>query len=166
MIQIVLVIFVYILGPALVLVWAVKRYRSGGKPAFSEIVAVSFAIVLIGLLVYSNLNFVTDQDADEVSQVVLELTARYNFPVQAKYQDRTAVDGIAHRRHLEIRIYGVTQTQEQEKIHSLTKKLRKQVASKPIVLNFFKEEVWLERPDGSREPRRDQEQLLKKYRLE
>ncbi|MDH5325750.1 MAG: hypothetical protein OEZ68_10455 [Gammaproteobacteria bacterium] len=166
MVQIVLVIVVYVLGPALILTWAVRRFRSGVKPEFSEVVAVTFAVVLLGLLIFSNLKFVSDQDADETQQVVSALISRYDFPVQAKYQARPAVDGIAHRRYLEIRVYGVAAPKEQEKIQEIVKKLRKQVASKPIVVNFFKEEVWQENPDGSRLPLRDQEQLMKKIRLE
>lgn len=166
MIQMILVIFVYVLGPALVLTWAVKRYRSGQKPEFAEMVAVVFAVILMAILFYSTLNFITDQDTDEIVQVVNELTTKYDFPVQAKFQDRPAVDGIAHRRYLEVRIYGVVSQHEQEKVKDIAKKLRKQIASKPIVLNFFKEEVWQENADGSRLPNRDQEQLIQKIRLE
>lgn len=166
MIQIVLVIIVYILGPVLFLSWAVKRYKAGGKLQTSELVAVMFSLGLLGLLIYSNLKLVTEGDRDEIQLIVKELTDSYNFPLKAKYQNRPAVDGIAHRHKLEIRIYGVTQKEEQNKIHTIAKRLRKQFSSKPITLSFFKEEVWEEKEDGSRVPRRDQEYLLKKLRVQ
>lgn len=166
MIQVLLVVVVYVLGPALVLTWAVKRYRSGVKPDFIEIVAVTLAMVLIGLLIYSYSNISTDTDQEDVQQIVDTLIDRYDFPVKAKYLDRPAVFGEAHARYLEVRIYGIESNEEQEKIKHIAEKLRKEVASKPIVLRFFREEVWETMPDGSRQPLRDQEFLVRQIRIE
>ena len=76
------------------------------------------------------------------------------------------MDGIAHRHFLEIRIYGVTDRAEQDKVVMLLKKLRREVAAKPIVVNFFSEEIWEEKPDGTRRPLRDQEQPIQTVRLQ
>ena len=166
MLQVLLVVVVYVLGPALVLTWAVKRFRSGVKPDFTEIVAVSLAVVLIGLLIFSYSNMVTDSDSGDVDKIITAMTSRYEFPLKAKYAERPAVDGIPHARYLEIRIYGVTTPQEQEKVIAIAQKLRREVASKSLVINFFEAEVWEERPDGSRLPLREQEHLLRKFRIE
>ena len=166
MIQVLLVVVVYVLGPALVLTWAVKRYRSGVKPEFTEIVAVTMAVVLIGLLIYSYSNISTDTDQQDIQQIVKALTERYDFPVKAKYLDQPAVFGKAYARYLEVRIYGVESNKEQEKIKQIAEKLRKEVASKPIVLRFFRQEIWETKPDGSRQPHREQEYLERQIRIE
>ena len=166
MIPVLLVVVVYILGPALVLTWAVKRYRSGVKPDFTEIVAVTLAVVLIGLLIYSYSSISTDTDQEDVQQIVDTLIERYDFPVKAKYLDQPAVFGEAHARYLEVRIYGIESNQEQEAVTRIAEKLRKEVASKPIVLRFFREEVWEVSPDGARQPLRDQEFLVSQIRIE
>lgn len=166
MLQVLLVVIVYALGPALVLAWAVKRYRSGVKPDFTEIVAVTLAVVLIGLLVYSYSNISTDTDKEDMQRIVDRLTEAYAFPVQAKYLDRPAVFGQAYAHYLEVRIYGVESNEEQEKIKRIAEKLRKEIASKPIVLRFFREEVWETAPDGSRRPLREQENLIRQIRIE
>jgi len=166
MAQVLLVIIVYVLGPALVLRWAIVRYRSGEKPDFTELVAVILAVVLIGLLIYSYSHIATDTDKEDVQQIVKTLTQRYAFPVRAKYLDQPAVFGEAHARYLEVRIYGVKSNEEQEKIERIAEKLRKQVASKPIVLNFYREEIWKTAPDGSRYPLREQEYLLRRIHIE
>ncbi len=166
MIQVLLVILIYILGPALVLTWAIKRYRSGEKPDFTEIVAVTLAAVLIGLLIYSYSNISTDTDQQDVQQVVKELSERYDFPVKAKFMDQPAVFGEAYPRYLELRIYGIEANKEQENIKNIAEKLRREIASKPIVLRFFREEVWETAPDGSRRPLRDQEFLVRQIRIE
>ena len=166
MAQVLLVIVVYVLGPALILRWAVKRYRSGEKPDFTEIVAVILAVALVGLLVYSYSNISTDSDKEDVQKIVKILTQRYTFPVKAKFLDQPAVFGEAHSRYLEVRIYGVVSDKEQEKIKSIAEKLRKEVASKPIVLNFYREEMWKTTADGSRYPLREQEYLLRRIHIE
>jgi hypothetical protein len=166
MFQALLIIFVYIIGPALVLTWAVRRYRSGVKPDMTEIVAIVLSVTLIGLLIWNYSGTVTDTDEDDAKAVVAELISSYPFPVQAKFENRPAVDGIPQAYNLQIRIYGVEDKREQDKIAALAKKLRKEVASKPIVLNFFREEVWEEAADGSRRPLREKEFLLRKVRIE
>jgi len=102
MIQVILVFLVYILGPALILVWAVKRYKSGVKPDFTEIVAVVLAIALIGLLSFTLMSTVTDEDRDDAQLIVQGLTERYSFPVKAKFQDIPAVFGDAKGRNIVI----------------------------------------------------------------
>jgi branched-subunit amino acid transport protein AzlD len=166
MVQVLLVVIVYVLGPALVLRWAVKRYRSGEKPDFTEIVAVVLAVTLIGVLIYSYSHITTDTDKEDVQQIVKTLTQRYTFPLKAKYLDQPAVFGKAHARYLEVRIYGVSSNEEQEKIKRIAEKLRREVASKPIVLNFYREELWKTAADGSRYPLRAQEYLLRTIHIE
>jgi len=99
-------------------------------------------------------------------KIVNALTERYDFPVKAKFLDKPAVFGEAHARYLEVRIYGIESIEEQENIERIGQKLRKEVASKPIVLKFFREEVWEVKPDGARLPLRDQEFLVRQIRIE
>ncbi len=166
MIQAFLVIFVYIVGPIAILTWAVKRFRHGIKPASGEIAVVLGAIVLMVLFALSSTWDVSDRDNEEMEQIISELVQRYDFPVKARFQDRPAVEGIARPRRLEVYVYGVTKSAEQAKVVAVLVKLRKQVASKPIVVNFMREEAWEEQSNGSRQPRRDLEELLRKVRVE
>jgi len=166
MIQVILVFLVYILGPALILVWAVKRYKSGVKPDFTEIVAVVLAIALIGLLSFTLMSTVTDEDRDDAQLIVQGLTERYSFPVKAKFQDIPAVFGDAKGRNIVITIYGVIDTIEQERIVAIVADLRKQMDSKPIEVKFFQEEIWEHYEDGSRRAARRKETLLHKYLVE
>lgn len=166
MLQALLIILVYVVGPIAILVWAVNRYRHGIKPSFGEVVSVIFAVALMLLLAFSYSWNVSDRDAGEVKQIVSELVSRYEFPVQAKYQQRPAVEGVARPRRLEIYIYGVVDGAEQDKVVALLKKLRRQWASKPVVVHFMREEIWEEKADGSRRPRRDREELMRKVRID
>ncbi len=166
MIPTLLVILVYIVGPIAILTWAVKRYKHGVKPSFGEVVVVVLAIALMVLFAVSTTWETTDTDKQDVAQIVQELTQRYDFPVKARFADRPAVSGIAKPRRLEIHIYGVIDPAEQAKVVRLLTKLRKQVAAKPVVVQFFREEVWEEGTDGSRRPRRDKEELLREVRVE
>jgi len=166
MIQALLVILVYIVGPIAILTWAVKRYKQGIKPTFGEVVVVTLAIFLMALFAYTSTWKTSDSDEQEVAQVVQELTQRYDFPVKARFADRPAVEGIARPRRLEIHIYGVTSSEEQAKVIAVLEKLRKRLASKPVVVQFIREEVWEEDPDGARRPRRDREELMRQVRIE
>ncbi len=166
MIPTLLVILVYIVGPIAILVWAVKRYRQGIKPASGEVVVVIFAIFLMALFAFTATWNTSDEDNQEVMQVVQELTQRYDFPVKARFADRPAVEGFAKPRRLEVRVYGVITSEEQAKVVRVLEKLRKQIASKPIVVYFMRTEVWEENADGSRQPRRDHEELLRQVRIE
>ena len=166
MIPTLLVILVYIVGPIAILTWAVKRHRHGVKPAFSEVVVVTLAVFLMALFAFSSTWNTSDDDDQEVVQVVQELTQRYDFPLKAKFADRPAVEGIAKPRRLEIHVYGITTSEEQAKVVTVLEKLRKQIASKPIVVHFIREEIWEENADGSRQPRRDREELMRKVRIE
>jgi hypothetical protein len=167
MFQALLVILVYVVGPIAILVWAVKRYQHGIKPGFNEIVIVIIAIMLMVLFAFSSTWNVSDRDTAEVEQIVTELGQRYDFPVKAKFQnDKPAVWGVARPRRLEIYVYGVLQRDEQNKVIAIVEKLRRQIASKPVVVDFMREEVWEVDADGSRRPRRDREELLRKARVE
>ena len=166
MIRVLLIILAYIVGPALVLVWAVRRYRTGVKPDLTEVVAIVVALIMIIFLMYQFTGNVTDTDKKDLHTIVSSLTSSYRFPLKAKFEDRPAVDGVVHPRYLEIRIYGVTDRNEQDKIVMLLKKLRREVASKSLVVNFFREEVWEQKPDGSRRPLHDKEQPIQTVRLE
>lgn len=166
MIPTLLVILVYIVGPIAILVWAVKRYKHGVKPVFSEVVVVTLAVFLMALFAFSSAWNTSDDDDQEVAQIVQELTQRYDFPIKAQFADRPAVEGVAKPRRLEVHIYGVTTSEEQDKVVAVLEKLRKQIASKPIVAHFIREEIWEEGADGSRQPRRDREELMRKVRIE
>jgi hypothetical protein len=166
MIQVILIFLVYVLGPALILVWAVKRYKSGVKPDFTEVVAVVLAVALIGLLSYTLMSTVTDEDRDDAQRIVELLTERYSFPVQAKFQEKPAVFGDAKGRNIVISVYGVIDTIEQERIVAVAEDIRKQLNSKPIEVKFFQEEIWEHYADGSRRAARNKETLIHKYLIE
>ena len=72
----------------------------------------------------------------------------------------------ARPRRLVIDIYGVTERAEQDRILAILRKLRRQVGGKALVVQFRREEIWEELPDGSRRPRRDREELMRKARIE
>lgn len=166
MIPTLLVILVYLVGPIAILTWAIKRYRHGVKPALGEVVVVVIAVALMVLFAVTSTWNTSDNDNKEATQVVQELTQRYDFPVKARFADRPAVEGFAKPRRLEVHIYGVISNEEQAKVVTVLEKLRKQVASKPIVVYFFRQEEWEEATDGSRQPRRDREELLRQVRVE
>lgn len=166
MLQVTLVFIVYILGPALIFVWAVKRYKSGVKPDFTEVVAVVLSVALIGLLSFTLFSTVTDEDREDADRIVKSLTERYNFPVKAQYQDVPAVFGDAKGRNIIISIYGVADPIEQQKIVAIATDIRKQWDSKPINVKFFQKEIWEQNEDGSRQPARHKETLLHKYLVE
>ena len=166
MIQVLLIILVYIVGPIAILVWAIKRYKHGIKPSLGEISVVIVAIALMVLFAVSSTWNIADRDSGEVDQIVAELIQRYDFPVKAKFADIPAVEGVAHPRRLVINIYGVTESAEQEKVVAVLSKLRRQMASKPVVIHFIRHEVWDEESDGSRKPRRDREELMRKVRID
>jgi len=161
-----LVILVYFVGPIAILVWAVKRYRHGIKPALGEIVVVTLAVFLMALFAFTSVWNTSDDDGQEIAQIVQELTQRYDFPVKAQFADRPAVEGFAKPRRLAVRVYGVIASEEQAKVVRVLEKLRKQIASKPIVVYFMRAEVWEESVDGSRQPKRDHEELLRQVRIE
>jgi len=166
MIPTLIVILVYIIGPIAILTWAVKRFRHGVKPNASEVAVVLGAVALMVLFAVSSTWNVSDRDTEEVNQIVSALVQNYDFPVKARFQNRPAVEGVARPRRLEIHVYGVIERGEQEKVVVALKKLRRQLASKPVVVSFLREEVWEDFADGSRQPRRDQEELLRKVRIE
>ncbi|VAW99897.1 hypothetical protein MNBD_GAMMA19-1875, partial [hydrothermal vent metagenome] len=70
MIPTLLVILVYIVGPIAILVWAVKRYRHGIKPAPGEVVVVILAVFLMALFAFTATWNTSDEDNQEVVQVV------------------------------------------------------------------------------------------------
>lgn len=166
MIQALLILLVYILGPIAILVWAVKRYKHGVKPAMQEWLVVGIAIVLMLLFAFSSNWNTTDRDEAELAQIVSELVQRYDFPLKAKFQDRPALEAYARPRRLEIHVYGVAESDEQAKVVAVLTKLRRQIASKPIVVHFMREEIWEETEDGSRQPRREREELMRKVRID
>lgn len=166
MIRLVLVIVVYVVAPVAIFWWAVKRYRSGVKPDFTEVVAVVLSIVLIGLLSFTMWSTVTDEDRQDAQRIVRGLTERYAFPVKAKYQDKPAVFGDVEGRNIVVTIYGVTDAIEQQKIVAIARELRKQWDSKPIILKFYQKEIWEQDENGARRPAREKEMLIHKYHIE
>ena len=166
MLQVLLIFIVYILGPALIFIWAVKRYKSGVKPDFTEVVAVVLSVALIALLSFTMYSNVTDEDREDADRIVDSLTERYQFPVKAQHQDRPAVFGDAKGRNIIVSVYGVQDVLEQQKIVAIAEDLRKQWDSKPIVVRFIQKEIWEQNEDGSRQPARHKETLLHKYLIE
>lgn len=166
MIPTLIVILVYIVGPLAILTWAVKRFRHGVKPTASELAVVAGAVALMVLFALTSTWNVSDRDTEEVNAIVGALVQDYDFPVKARFQDRPAVEGVARPRRLEIRIYGVIDRGEQDRVMALVRKLRRQLASKTVVVSFLREEAWEESPDGSRQRRRDLEELLRTVRVE
>ena len=166
MIPTLLVILVYIVGPIAILTWAVKRHKHGVKPSFSEVVVVVVAIFLMGLFAFSSTWDTSVNDEQEITQLIQELGERYEFPVKARFADRPAIEGLAKPRRYLVNIYGVTTQDEQAKVVTEVEKLHKRIASKPVVVQFFREEIWEVGEDGSRVPRRDREELLRKIRIE
>ena len=166
MIQVLLIILVYIVGPIAILTWAVKRYKHGIKPSFGETTVVVIAILIMVLFAFSSTWNVSDRDSGEVDKIVSELTQVYEFPVKAKFQNRPAIDGYARPHRLEIHIYGLATREEQDKVVEILTRLRRQMASKPVVVHFIREEIWEEAEDGSRKPRRDREELIRKARID
>ena len=166
MIQALLVILIYFIGPITILVWAFKHHKRGVKPSLGESAVVAIAIAFMVLFAFSSNWDTSDRDRVEVEQIVDELMQRYDFPVKAKFAERPAVEGIARARRLEIHVYGVTDYAEQDKVMAVVDKLRRQIASKPVVVHFIRAEVWEEAEDGSRRPRRDREELLRKARVD
>ena len=124
------------------------------------------SLVLIGLLSFTLISTVTDEDREDSGRIVKSLTERYSFPVKAKHQDFPAVFGDAKGRNIIISIYGVTDPIEQQKIVAIATDIRKQWDSKPINVKFFQEEIWEQNEDGSRQPARHKETLLHKYLIE
>ncbi len=166
MIQVLLIILVYCVGPIAILVWAFKRHKHGIKPSFGEISVVVIALALMVLFAVSSTWNISDRDSGEVDQIIAELIQRYDFPVKAKFADKPAVEGLARPRRLEIHIYGVVDVAEQDKVVEVLTKLRRQMASKSVVIHFVREEVWEQEGDGSRKPRRDREELMRKVRID
>lgn len=166
MLHVLMVFIVYVLGPALVFIWAVKRYKSGVKPDLTEVVAVVLSVALIGLLSFTMYSNVTDEDREDAERIVQSLTERYQFPVKAMHQDMPAVFGDAKGRNIVISVYGIQDVLEQQKVVAIAEDLRKQWNSKPIVVKFFQKEVWEQNENGSREPARHKETLLHKYLVE
>lgn len=166
MLQVLLIFIVYVLGPALIFLWAVKRYKSGVKPDLTEVVAVVLSVALIGVLSFTLYSNVTDEDREHAERIVQSLTERYQFPVKAKHQDKPAVFGDAKGRNIIISVYGIQDVLEQQKVVAIAEDLRKQWNSKPIAVKFFQEEIWEQNEDGSRQPARHKETLLHKYLIE
>lgn len=166
MITIVLSILAYILGPILVITWAIKRYKSRKQPEFIELVAVAFAVGMLGLITYSFVGDAGRDDDAEMLAIMKEVTVRYDFPIKAKFLEKPAVFIDAKGHSFNLRIYGVSSDEEQQKISAIVKKIRRQIASKPIVIYFLKEEVWLEGTDGTRKPLRNNEIQLRRIRME
>ncbi len=166
MIQALLVILVYVVFPIAILVWVYTRYQHGIKPHMGEYAVVVFAIAMMLLLAFSSTWDVSDQDQRDVRQIVDTLVERYDFPVQAKFQDRPAVSGVAQPRRLVVTIYGVVERSEQDRVLDVLRKLRRQEASKAIVVKFMREEIWEVADDGTRRARRDREEMMRKAWVE
>ncbi|WP_455199577.1 hypothetical protein [Kaarinaea lacus] len=166
MIQVLLIILAYIVGPIAILTWAIKRYKHGIKPSFGETTVVVIAILLMVLFAFSSTWNISDRDADQADRIVNDLVSVYEFPVKARYLDQPAVFGYARPHRLEIHIYGILTREEQDKVVEIVRKLRRQFASKPVVVHFMREEIWEEQADGSRKPRRDREELIRKARID
>jgi len=166
MLRTLFILLVYIVAPALLIYWATVRIRVQHRPHIAEVVMFLLAAILLGMLMYS----MTDKlfvDADAgLNKFVSELKKSYDFPVAAKSGEGPAVYGQTYPRFLDIRIYGVNSAQEQDKVAEIARQLHSQYARKPVLLQFIREEIWLQNADGSRIPLRDKEVSLRQIRLE
>jgi hypothetical protein len=165
MLQALLILLVYIVGPAAILIWAARRFRQGIKPGAVEIGVVVMAVVLIALFTYAYTWNTSDRDARDAQVIVEQLTQRFSFP-KARFQDKPAVEATARARQIEIRIYGVLDDGAQKQVIAIARDLRRQVSSKALLVQFYAEEKWEIREDGTRLPRPDQEVPIRKQRIE
>jgi len=166
MIRTLFILLVYIIAPALMIYWAAQRIRMRHKPEVMEIGLFVVSAFLLGLLMYSLTDkLYIDGDAG-LNEFVAELKKDYDFPVPAKFSEGPAVYGNTYPRFLEVRIYGVNSVAEQDRVAEISRTLHRKYAHKPILLNFLREEIWLQNADGSRIPLRDKEVSLRKIRLE
>ena len=166
MIRSLFILLVYIVGPALIIYWAAHRVRMRHRPHFVEIAAFVVAAVLLGILMYSMTDRIYYNGDSGLNDFIAELEKKYDFPVAAKFKQGPAIYGQEFPRFLEVRIYGVTSVDEQDRVAAVARPLHRKYAHKPILLNFLREEIWMQNPDGSRIPLRDKEVSLRKIRLE
>jgi len=166
MIRTLFILLVYIVAPALLIYWAAARIRMRHKPELLEIGLFLLAAVLLGTLMYSLTDKLYVEGDAGLSEFVTELKKDYDFPVAAKFSQGPALYGKVFPRFLEIRIYGVNSVEEQNRLAEIARALHRKYARKPVLLHFFREEIWLQNADGSRIPLRDKEVSLRQIRLE
>jgi len=166
MIRTVFILLVYIVAPALLIYWAAHRIRMRHKPALLEVALFLLSAFLLGTLMVSLTEKMYHEDDAGLSEFVSELEKSYQFPLAAKFADGPAVYGEGFPRFLEVRIYGVNSVTEQDRVAAIASNLHRKYAHKPVLLNFLREEIWLQNADGSRIPLRDKEVSLRKVRLE
>lgn len=165
MLRVIFILGIYVLAPAALIYWAVMRMRMQHKPALPELSLVGVSALLLGMLMYLSLDQFQDSGDAGLQQVISEMQKQYDFP-RAKFSDGPAVFGHAYPHYLEIRIYGVNEFAEQQRVVEIAKPLHRRYAHKAVVLNFLREEIWRVGEDGSRVPLPNQELSLRKVRLE
>ena len=171
MIRVIFVLLVYVVGPALILWWAIKRYRSGVKPDLPEVAAVCFAVIAITSSIYFlSANVTTEEDFALAESLAAKLVTQHQFMGRINDPTQPAVYAEAEDGHPVIRIYGITDAIEQEKVAMLVEKLRPDLAaeSKPetIIIKFFQKEIWETDKQGNPIQVRQKETLLHRYLLE
>jgi len=166
MIRTVFILLVYIVAPALLIYWAAHRIRMRHKPTLLEIALFFVAAFLLGTLMVSLTGKMYSENDAGLGEFVTQLEKSYQFPLAAKFAEGPAVYAQGFPRFLEVRIYGVNSITEQNKVAEIGRRLHRKYAHKPILLNFLREEIWLQNADGSRIPLRDKEVSLRKIRLE
>ena len=166
MIRTVFILLIYIVAPAFLIYWAAYRIRMRHRPEILEIGLFVVAAGLIGVLMYSLTSKLYVEGDAGLTEFVTELKKDYDFPLKAKFTDGPAVYGKEFPRFLEVRIYGVNTVEEQDRVADIARRLHRKYAQKPVLLHFFREEIWLQNADGSRIPLRDKEVSLRQIRLE
>jgi hypothetical protein len=82
------------------------------------------------------------EDRHEADAILQALVERYRFPVQSKVVP-TQPGVLVHGRPGAnvITVYGVTDRAEQDEVIAILRELRHTVATKPIFVDFYREEV-------------------------
>jgi hypothetical protein len=79
-------------------------------------------------------------DQAEATKVVNGIEAHYQFRVMSTRDKRPAVYELPHTRYSEVLVYGDYTKAEQDAILAVARAVRKEVATKPVVISFYPKE--------------------------
>lgn len=167
MIRVLLVLLVYVVGPALIFWWAIKRYRTGVKPDLPEVISVCMAVIAITSAIYfMSSGMPTEEDRVIAAQMAESLVTQHKFQSRLQATNKPAVYADAEDGFPVVRIYGITDAIEQNTVVGLVEKLRADATGKPVRVDFYLREIWETGKDGSPVQARHKETLLHRYLLE
>jgi|HubBroStandDraft_2_1064218.scaffolds.fasta_scaffold127813_1 hypothetical protein len=98
------------------------------------VLIVLFASVLVGCDIPSA------DDQAEASKIVDGMVARYHFRVMCAHENRPAVYELPHVHYSEILVFGDYSTTEQDEILKTAHVVRREVATKPVLVRFYPKE--------------------------